>query len=305
MGFNRIEAKIRAKTSIRQGKPNAMRVSTVYLLLTSLLTSLLMSALRFDLPELLYYYAQRGYEPEEILSILWSQNAGQIGLSWAMSLVLGIYTMIMGFGYVSYTLRLARNEDPGYTHLFDGFVKFWRVLWMNILRGIFIFLWTFVLVLPAIAALFVLLMFGEVNPYSIFGVYTLVAVWGAVACMAVSYRYCLAEYYLLDDPSRTARACITLSKRAMRGWKMERFTLDFSFVGWFFAGEFLVLLLSRIWYPVGLVGMLAFNMWFLPYRMGTVANFYDCVSGRADPFPKGGSDWDDRMKDFNDAFDKP
>ena len=46
-------------------------------------------------------------------------------------------------------------------------------------------------------------------------------------------------------------------------------------------------------------------MWFLPYRMGTVANFYDCVSGRADPFPKGGSDWDDRMKDFNDAFDKP
>ena len=55
MGFNRIEAKIRAKTSIRQGKPNAMRVSMVYLLLTSLLTSLLMSALRFDLPELLYY----------------------------------------------------------------------------------------------------------------------------------------------------------------------------------------------------------------------------------------------------------
>ena len=95
MGFNRIEAKIRAKTSIRQGKPNAMRVSMVYLLLTSLLTSLLMSALRFDLPELLYYYAQRGYEPDEILSILWSQNAGQIGLSWAMSLVLGIYTMIM------------------------------------------------------------------------------------------------------------------------------------------------------------------------------------------------------------------
>ena len=39
-----------------------------------------MSALRFDLPELLYYYAQRGYEPDEILSILWSQNAGQIGL---------------------------------------------------------------------------------------------------------------------------------------------------------------------------------------------------------------------------------
>lgn len=303
MGFNRIEAKIRAKTSIRLGKPSALRVSLVYLTLTTLLSSVI-QAFQFDILEPLYYYLQRGYEMEEILNILWSQHGQQIALQRAIGLVLGLYTTVMSFGYISYTLRLARNEEPGYAHLFDGFVKFWRVLWMNLLRGIFTVLWTLAAMLPVLA-LFVVLILTEADEYALAGALTLSVVWGVVACVVVSLRYCLAEYFLLDDPSRKARTCITLSKKAMKGWKMERFTLSFSFLGWAILGELLVLSLGRIWFVAGLAGMLLFNMWYLPYYWTTLANFYDCVSGRTDPFPKGDSDWDSRMKDFNDAFDNP
>ena len=303
MGFNRIEAKIRAKTSIRLGKPSALRVSLVYLVLTALLSSVI-RAFGLDLWEPLLYYIQRGYEMEEILNIIWSQYSGQIMLQRAIGLVLGLYTTVMSFGYISYTLRLARNEDPGYTHLFDGFVKFWRVLWMNFLRYLFIALWTLLAMLP-VFALFVVLILTEADEYALMGAGTLAVVWGAVAGVVVTLRYCLAEYFLLDDPSRTARTCITLSKKAMKGWKMERFTLSFSFLGWALLGELLVAGLSEIWLVAGLVGMLLFNMWYMPYYWTTLANFYDCVSGRADPFPRGGSDWDSRMKDFNDAFDNP
>lgn len=305
MGFNRIEAKVRAKTSIRQGQPSAMKVTLVFLLLTSLL-SMVVEYLTFDPADVIGGLFSLGYgvdELEEILRYTWFHYAGQIGIYLAVSAVLGIYKTVMSFGYTSYTLRLSRNEDPELSHIFDGFLKLLRVLWMSFLKGLFVTLWTLLGMVPALVVLTVGVL-TEMDPYAFAGIYTLMTVLAVVAGVVASYRYCLGEFFLLDDPSRTALECITLSKKAMKGWKMERLTLDLSFLGWALCGQIMVTSLSQIWYLAGVAGMLVFNMWYLPYRCVTEANFYNCVSGRTDPFPRD-SDWEDRMKELKDSFDKP
>ena len=50
---------------------------------------------------------------------------------------------------------------------------------------------------------------------------------------------------------------------AMRGWKMELFTLDLSFFGRY--------LLTGLTF--GIMGV-----WVLPYQSVTEANFYDCIT---------------------------
>lgn len=307
MIFNRIEAKFRAKTSIRQAQPGVMKVTLVFLLLTTVL-SMVVNYLVEDPRDILWELAGYGYEIEEILDYLqleyvWSRYVGQAVLAGLVSLVLGIYTTVMNFGYTSYSLRLSRNEDPGLSHIFDGFLKLLRVLWMNILRGIFVTLWTLLGMIPAVIFLVVGILV-EMDTYTVMGGYIFLLILCFIVLVITAYRYCLAEYFLLDDPSRTALQCITLSKNAMKGWKMERFTLDMSFVGWVLCGSIFVIGLSRIWYPAGVIGSLAFNTWFMPYRSVTEANFYNCISGRTDPFRQG-SDWEERMKDLQDSFDKP
>lgn len=307
MIFNRIEAKFRAKTSIRQAQPGVMKVTLVFLLLTTVLSTVV-NYLVTEPSDIFWELVGYGYEIEEILDYLQleyvlSRYISQAALAGLVSLVLSVYSTVMDFGYISYSLRLSRNEGPGLSHIFDGFLKLLRVLWMSILKGIFMALWTLLGLIPAVILLVVGLL-TEMDLYAVIGGYIFLLILGVISAMIAGYRYCLAEYFLLDDPSRTALQCISLSKNAMKGWKMERFTLDMSFLGWALCGSILVLGLSNIWYPAGVIGTLAFNAWYLPYRCVTEANFYNCISGRTDPFRQG-SDWEERMKDLQDSFDKP
>lgn len=306
MGFNRIEAKFRAKVSIRQGQPNVMKVALVYLLLTSLL-SMVVNYFVFDPRDVireLYYYGYGAEDSLDILNYVWGLYASQIGLFSLVSFALSIYSTIMGFGFTSYALRLSRNEDPELSHIFDGFLKILRVLWMTFLKGFFTNLWALLGMLPGTVFLVVGVV-ADMDVDALVGLFLLSMVLAMFLGVMATLRYSMSEYCLLDDPSRTARECITQSKKLMKGRKMELLTLEFSFVGWMLCGELLITALSQIWYVAGVVGMVAFNMWYLPYYSVTQANFYNFVSGWSSPFSQGDTDWDSRMKDFNDAFDKP
>ena len=70
---------------------------------------------------------------------------------------------------------------------------------LQILSGIFIFLWSLLLVVPGIIA---------------------------------AYRYRQAIYILIDHPEMSVLECISESKRLMKGHKWELFVLDLSFIGW-------------------------------------------------------------------------
>ena len=81
-----------------------------------------------------------------------------------------------------------------------GFHPYWRNVGAMLLRGLFLFLWTLLLIVPGIIK---------------------------------AYSYRMVPYILADDPTISGRDAITLSRRMMDGQKWNAFVLDLSFIGWF------------------------------------------------------------------------
>ncbi len=267
--FDRFEAKMRAKESMRQCRPSPLLVTLVFMLLTTGV-SLLVGRLIFDPSAFIRQYEAMGYYLEDILNVLYAQYIPKMVVAALVSLVLELYLIAMSFGYTSYALRLSRNEDPSYANLFDGFLKFGRVLWMNILQGLFVTLWS----LPFFAVAVALLLWSrdEIALVSALGIAAYLA--GIVVMMIKTYSYRMAAYFLLDDPSCTARQAITQSKTIMVGEKWRLFVLDLSFLGWAIVTVFTA-------------GILL--IWLTPYMNVTEANFYNYLTT---PEPEEGQDND-------------
>lgn len=262
MGFSRYEAKMRAKLSMRGAYPHPMLVSLVFFLMTSGVT--LVVELLVRNPFTTFYqdfilYVSAGYDPVEVLQYL---SVGGVGgtLYIFLTILLNLYSTVVGAGYYSYSLRLARNEQPGYRNLLDGFYMVGRVILMYILQFIFIMLWSLLGMIPYT----VVLILGAVmlSPgLLILAIILLFA--GIIFGIAMSYRYRLAIYFLLDNPGMGPLASITASKNAMKGWKWSLFVLDLSFLGW--------LILSVFTFGI-------LMLWLQPYMRATEANFYDYVT---------------------------
>ena len=100
--------------------------------------------------------------------------------------------------YVAF-LRMKRKEEPGVQSLFAFYTnkKVWAV---ELLKNIYIILWTLLLIVPGIVK---------------------------------SYSYAMTEYILFDNPNIGAEEAINRSMAMMKGKKLKLFLLDLSFVGWF------------------------------------------------------------------------
>ena len=94
---------------------------------------------------------------------------------------------------------MIRQQQNSLWNLMDGFQSFLKIIGLNIITGIFTFLWSLLFIIPGIVA---------------------------------AYRYRQALYLLLDHPEMGIFECIRESKRLMRGHKAELFILDLSFIGW-------------------------------------------------------------------------
>ena len=98
------------------------------------------------------------------------------------ALAIEAMVVIVGVGYDSYTLNISRGRPTGMSDLADGFSMTFKVIAVAFLQGLFIFLWSLLLVVPGIIA---------------------------------AYRYRQAFYILLDDPTKSPLQCIRESKDLM------------------------------------------------------------------------------------------
>ena len=279
MGYNRPEAKALAKQAMRTTYPHPMLVTLVYLLLTSVLTSLV-SSLVTDPFTTFYYYVWDGvYGVEDLIRVLLTPR--NVASFLVIQLLITVYQWIMSFGYTSYVLRMARNEQPNYWNLLDGFRTIGRAFLVYLLIYIFTTLWSLLFLVPAFIVMLVSAMGGPMLMF----LALLLVIAAAILSVIVTYRYRLAVYFLLDNPEMGALAAITESKRAMMGWKGELFIQDLSFLGWWLLlslASLLAFSLGSI-FGLGVGGLLSFltvkiaSLWFSPYIWGTEANFYDWV----------------------------
>lgn len=107
----------------------------------------------------------------------------------------------LSVGLAKLSLSIVRKDNPQLGTLFSQFKSnFLYCFLLNFLKGVFIFLWSMLLFIPGIVAI---------------------------------YRYRFAEYIMADDPSISPLDAITLSKNMTYGRKMDLFLLDLSFIGWF------------------------------------------------------------------------
>ena len=114
----------------------------------------------------------------------------------------GIWTLIclpLGWGFVVYFLRLIRNEDLTYWHLFDGYKDFLRIFLATFLCELAILIGLCLLIVPGIILATGLLM---------------------------------TDFILKDDPEISALDAMMKSWKMTNGHKAELFYLFLSFIGW-------------------------------------------------------------------------
>lgn len=255
--FNRQEAKWKAREAIRGAYPHPMLVSLVYLLLTAGLTTLITRFVADPFTLAYQYLIVGNYEWDTIVRHVFTP--ARTGLFAAVQIVLSLYGCIMGFGYKSYGLRLARGEQPGYRNLMDGFSSVGRVLAAGVLTYVLIWLWTMLGMIPYVV---VLILAVVMESEGLLALAMLLLVLAVVCAVVAGLRYQLAYYFLLDNPEMGAMEAIRHSKQAMKGWKGALFMLDLSFLGWMLLAPFTLGILS---------------LWLSPYMSAAEANFYDHV----------------------------
>ena len=193
-----LKADARRRTVSRQPSPILAGLILFALgMLISTLTSYLMGMDR--LATALTNAARFGTEAVEQAYLGFLEHYSVSGFAIALVVALRIMSYMVSVGFAIFALHISRDEKAEFGNLFDGFGLFFRVLWLGILEGLLIFLWSLLLVVPGIVA---------------------------------AYRYRQALYLLLDHPEKSAWQCLRESGALMRGHKWELFVLDLSFLGW-------------------------------------------------------------------------
>lgn len=221
-----------------------------------------------------------------------------------LQLLLNLYTTVVDFGLCLWALWTYRQLDPGVNSLMQGFSVAGRVILMEL--GIFIRIlgWYF-LVSLGLSIPVVIIWLNTTSPVVAAAVLLLFFAGLIASLIALSLRYALAPYLLADRPDDGSSIPIYRSVNLMRGWKMDLFKLELSFLGW----ELINLLLSggiilfflyqsgllsagvtpdAVWMdacldvvysmPVVILSSLAaipVSLWLLPYRATARAGFYD------------------------------
>ena len=132
------------------------------------------------------------------------ETALSIGLFLIVALViLGLVSLFIGgamrLGYAKYNLNLIDRKSAVFGDLFSQMNRKWDGFVMNFLTGLFIFLWSLLLVIP-----------GVVKTFS----------------------YAMTPFILSENPEMRPKDAITASRELMDGHKFELFLLYLSFIGW-------------------------------------------------------------------------
>lgn len=193
MRINRGAIKNNAKILMRETKPSVYLVTLIVLVISYALALIMTKVLGVDQ---LYFDLLRGSLSSVVVG---DAGFGISGWAWLFYVAVLIMVQMLEVGFAIFILNAARLRATSFGNLLDGFAIFGRAIVLSILMGIFIYLWSLLLIIPGIVA---------------------------------AYRYSQAMYLLIENPDMSPMECIRASKRLMNGRKGELFVLDLSFIGW-------------------------------------------------------------------------
>lgn len=110
-----------------------------------------------------------------------------------------IMTPAFSISFCKAYLKITKHEEIAVGEVFNGFEIFSKALLLQILTGIFTFLWSLLFIIPGIIK---------------------------------RYSYSMAPYILAENPEMTAKEAIEKSKQITNGHKFDLFVLELSFILW-------------------------------------------------------------------------
>lgn len=136
-------------------------------------------------------------------AIFGSSEINGIEYNTSLSIITLVVSCLIGLGYTSYFLKVSRGETPTFKELFSKTNLFVPFFLLSLLMGIFVTLWSLLLIVPGIIA---------------------------------GLSYSQASKIMLDNEKMDAMECLRKSKELMKGHKWEFFKLELSFIGWMLLG---------------------------------------------------------------------
>lgn len=122
---------------------------------------------------------------------------GCIGIGFVLTLLVFI-PLELGFTIAMYDFVHGSKLDT-IDRMFSCFKQYSRTLAVSLLKYVYVFLWTLLLIIPGIVK---------------------------------SYSYAMAYYIAKENPGMRPEECINASMKMMHGYKGRLFLLDLSFIGW-------------------------------------------------------------------------
>ncbi len=122
-----------------------------------------------------------------------------VAVSFIFSTAMFCIGSIIEIGYSRFNLNIIDNKNLKFTQIFSYFKHWWRAILANLLRSLFISLWSLLFIIPGIIA---------------------------------TYRYSMVSFILADNPNMSPTEAVEYSKNIMHGNKWRLFCLMFSFIGW-------------------------------------------------------------------------
>lgn len=293
--FNRSAVKNQTKRMLRAGNPTPWLVTLVFLLVTTWVGQIVdlvlpnpFDSITSDLQQWVVTLSNSSIISDSTLNAmtqqLFSGLSGGMAM-WAIlaALVVAFYSMVVSLGYTAFNLHRMRGEESGYNDLFSYFYLAGKIILLEVLKIIFVYLWSMLFIFPGLIAV---------------------------------YRYRMAEYALIDEPEISALEAIRRSKRMMVNHKFELFVLDISFIGWQILCTAVVSIVSYFALNMGtpdaaatilaLIVDTAVSMFLTAYISLTEAGFYLFLLGQQAPpvhsednASGGNSDWDHPQNPFN------
>lgn len=117
----------------------------------------------------------------------------------AGQIIVCLITGAMILGGAILILKVVDGEPANIDDIFAGFKYFTESLGLYLWQGLFIFLWSLLLIIPGIVK---------------------------------TIAYSMAFYIMADNPEIGIREALKESQRITQGYKMELFILGLSFLGW-------------------------------------------------------------------------
>lgn len=141
---------------------------------------------------------------------------------WAMFVTVTVVSLLLAvviggavtLGWHDFQIKLLKRQKVGVGTLFSQMHRIWAGFCMNFMTGLFVFLWTLLLIVPGFIA---------------------------------AYRYAMVPYLMAEFPELRVMDAFRESKRLMAGHKWQLFCLHLSFLGWELLALFFTMGLGYLW----------------------------------------------------------